>query len=96
MPPCGCRTGCQHRDHPDQPAQRECRAGIVPTGPSARVVQLERVAEAARALLVPADAFSSSRYAAALRQALADLDAPPEPPAADSLTTSPPSPARTT
>jgi hypothetical protein len=30
MPPCGCRTGCEHRRNPQFPAQRECRAGIVP------------------------------------------------------------------
>lgn len=30
LPPCGCRTGCQHRLYPQLPAQRDCRAGIVP------------------------------------------------------------------
>lgn len=32
LPPCGCRTGCEHMRNPQFPAQRECRAGIMPTG----------------------------------------------------------------
>lgn len=35
-PPCGCHPpNCQHRDHPQLPAQRECREGVVPTEPLA-------------------------------------------------------------
>lgn len=82
MPPCGCRTGCQHRDHPGQPAQRECRAGIVPNAvpTPGRVVQLERVAELARAVIdMP---YVNGGQWLALRRALADLDA-------DSLTVQP-------
>lgn len=38
LPPCGCRTGCEHRRNPQFTAQRECRAGIVPAGPPAPTV----------------------------------------------------------
>jgi hypothetical protein len=27
LPPCGCKRGCEHREHPQFPAQRECRLG---------------------------------------------------------------------
>jgi hypothetical protein len=34
LAPCGCRSGCQHRDHPQYAPQRSCRLGYVrPTSP---------------------------------------------------------------
>jgi hypothetical protein len=37
LPPCGCRSGCEHLRHPQFPAQRACKAGVEPwptTGPA--------------------------------------------------------------
>lgn len=50
LPPCGCRTGCQHRDHPQFPAQRECRAGVAPTGPGPGPVEETPAQKVARVL----------------------------------------------
>ncbi len=27
LPPCGCKRGCEHREHPEFPEQRTCRLG---------------------------------------------------------------------
>lgn len=30
LPPCGCRSGCEHLRHPQFPAQRTCKLGAQP------------------------------------------------------------------
>jgi hypothetical protein len=34
LPPCGCRTGCEHKINPQFRAQRSCRLGYFPRPPT--------------------------------------------------------------